>query len=103
MQMQTEIINHTSDTQLMLSIEQKVSKLKNFFGHIKDIRITLSDNANEFRKERTAEIKIQVPNGVIFIKESSKTFDIALNKALVSLRLQLLEHKTKQFSYCPLP
>jgi ribosomal subunit interface protein len=103
MQVQAEIINHTSDTQLVLSIEQKVSKLKRFFGHINDIRITLSDNANEFRKERTAEIKIQVPNGVIFIKESSKTFDIALNKAMVSLRLHLLEHRAKQFSYCPLP
>jgi putative sigma-54 modulation protein len=103
MQMQTEIISHTCDAQLVSSIEQKISRLKRFFSHINDIRITLTDNAGGAQKERTAEIKIQVPNGVIFIKESSKTFDTALNKALVSLRLQLLRHKAKQFSYCPLP
>jgi ribosomal subunit interface protein len=76
--------------------------LKRFFNHINDIRITLTDNVIEFQKVRTAEIKIKVPNGVIFIKESSDTFDFALNKALVSLRLQLVRHKATQFSYCPL-
>jgi putative sigma-54 modulation protein len=100
MQVQTEVISHTLDAHLVLSIEQKLSQLKHFFSHLNDVRVQLTVYSCELQKERTAEIKLCVPNGVIFIKESSKTFDIAFNKALVSLKLQLLRHRAKKFSYC---
>jgi putative sigma-54 modulation protein len=100
MQIQTKVISHTFDTELVSSVEQKMFKLKRFFSHMDDVRIALTLHVMGLQKERTAEIKIYVPNGVIFIKESSKTFDIAVNKALVALKLQLLRHKAKQFSYC---
>ena len=100
MKIQTEVLSFSADAQLVASVEQKVSKLQLFFNHIKEVRVTLSaQTAVEFKKQRTAEIKLHVPNGVIFIKESSKTFDIALDKALVALKLQLLKYKSKRISY----
>jgi ribosomal subunit interface protein len=103
MQIQTKVISHTLDTKLVSSIEKRVSKLKHFFHHINDVRITLTVNMIELHKGRAAEIKLHVPNGFIFIKESSKTFDVALSKALVSLKLQLLRHRATKFTYCLIP
>lgn len=100
MKIQTEILSHAADAQLVAKVEQKVSKLQLFFNHIKEVRVILSaHNAPESSNQRTAEIKLHVPNGVIFIKESSKCFDIALDKALVALKLQLLKYKSKRVSY----
>lgn len=100
MKIQTEILSHAADAQLVATVEQKVSKLQHFFNHIKEVRVTLSaQTALEFRNQRTAEIKLHLPNGVIFIKESSKSFEIALDKALVALKLQLLRYKSKRMSY----
>jgi putative sigma-54 modulation protein len=100
MKIQTEILSHAADAQLVATVEQKVSKLQLFFNHIKEVRVILSaQNAAESKNERTAEIKLHVPNGVIFIKESSKSFEIALDKALVALKLQLLKYKSKRMSY----
>lgn len=99
MKIQTEVLSFFADTQLVASVEQKVSKLQLFFSHIKEVRVILTAQmTSESKNERTAEIKIHVPNGIIFIKESSKTFDIALDKALVALKLQLLKYKAKALS-----
>ena len=100
MKVQTEILSFSADAQLVATVEQKVSKLQLFFDHIKEARVTLSaQTAAESRTTRTAEIKLQLPNGVIFIKESSKCFHIALDKAIVALKLQLLKYKAKRLSY----
>lgn len=100
MKIQTEVLSYSADAQLVATVEQKVSKLKLFFDHIKEARVTLSAQmVAESKNERTAEIKLHLPNGIIFIKESSKSFDIALDKALVALKLQLLKHKSKRMSY----
>jgi putative sigma-54 modulation protein len=100
MQIQTEVLCFSTDAHLVVSVEQKISKLKLFFNHIKEVRVVLTDKmADESRNVRTAEIQIHVPNGVIFIKESSKSFDVALDKALVALKWQLLKYKSKRFAY----
>jgi putative sigma-54 modulation protein len=99
MQIQTEIFYSTKDTLLVSSIEQKVSKLGRFLSRLSEARIVLKFENCLLTKERTAEIKIHVPNGIIFIKESSKTFDIALDKALVALKVQLLKYKTKRLNH----
>ncbi len=99
MKIQTEVLCFSADTQFVASVEQKVSKLQLFFNHIKEVRVILTAQvAAESKQERTAEIKLHLPNGIIFIKESSKSFDIALDKALVALKLQLLRYKSKKIS-----
>lgn len=97
MKIQTKILSFSADAQLVATVEQKVSKLKIFFNHIKEAHVVLSAHTvTESKNTRTAEIKVQLPNGVIFIKESSKCFHISLNKAIVALKLQLLKYKVKR-------
>jgi putative sigma-54 modulation protein len=100
MKIQTEVIHFAADAQWLSSVEKKVSKLGNFFNRINEARVILKLDNLGLKKERVAEIKLHLPNGIIFIKESSKTFDAALDKALVAMKLQLLRYKTKRLSYC---
>lgn len=100
MKIQTNVLSLSTNVELVASVEQKISKLQLFFNHIKEVRVVLTDKmAAESKNERTAEIQIHVPNGIIFIKESSKSFDVALDKALVALKWQLLKYKSKRFAY----
>ncbi len=98
MKIQTEALYFPADVQFLLSIEQKVSKLKEFFNRILEAYITLKLDNVGLKKKRVVEVTIHIPNGVIFIKESCKTFEAALGKAFVAIRLQLLRYKTKRFA-----
>ncbi len=98
MQIQTEVLCSANDTPLVSSIEQKVSTLERFLNRVNETRIVLKFEQCLHTKTRIAEIKIHIPNGVIFIKESSKTFDIALDKALIALKVQLSRRKTMQLN-----
>ena len=100
MKIQTEIFNSSTDTTLLSTVEQKVSKLKNFFNRISEARVILKTEETGLSKVRIAEIKIQFPNGVIFIQESSRTFEVALDKAIVAIKWQLVQCKAKQPIYC---
>ena len=95
MKIQTEICTLTADVTLRSTVEQKVTKLKNFFNRINEARISLKTEENDTKKSRIAEIRLHIPNGIIFIKESSQTFEVALDKAIVALKCQLIRCKMK--------
>ena len=99
MKIQTEICSASADATLLSTVEQKVIKLKNFFSRINEARISLRMEENETKKNRIAEIRLHIPNGVIFIKESSQTFEAALDKAIVALKCQLVRCKAKESKY----
>ena len=95
MRVQTEAVHFSADVKLLSAIEKKFSKLENFFDRIIEARVILKlENSGQI-KGKIAEIKIHIPNGIIFIKETSKTFEAALDKALVALKRQLVKYKEK--------
>ena len=100
MTIQTEALDFSADAQLLSSVELKVSKLKLFFDRIREARVTLKSGSTDLKKERIAEIKVHLPNGIIYIKESSRTFEAALDKALVAIKIQLLRYNAKRLTYC---
>ena len=99
MKIQAEAIHFPIDAELLSSTQQKVSKLERFFNRISEARIIFKYEHLGQKQERVAEVKIHLPNGIIFIKENSKTFEAALDKALVGLKLLLLRHKAKRLGY----
>lgn len=99
MRIQTEVHDFEADVQLLQAVEQKVSKLDNFFHRISEVKVILKSENLKFRKERIAEVKIHVPNGIIFSKERGSSFESALSKALIALKLELLRYKAKRMSY----
>ena len=100
MKIQAESVHFPIDTQLMSLIQQKVFRLKSFFHRINEARVIFTYEQSGQKQEIVAEVKIHLPNGIIFIKERSKTFEAALGKALVGLKVLLLRHKAKRLSYC---
>ena len=95
MRVQTEAIHFSADIKLLSAIEAKLAKLENFFDRIIEARVILKlENSGQIR-DKIAEIKLHLPNGIIFIKETSKSFEAAIDKALVALKRQLVKHKEK--------
>jgi putative sigma-54 modulation protein len=96
MRVQTEAIHFSADVKLLTVIEQKIQKLQHFFDKIIEAKVILKlENSGQIR-DKIAEVKIHLPNGVIFIKETSKTFEAAIDKALVTLKRQLVKFKEKK-------
>ena len=95
MRVQTEAIHFSADVKLLSAIEAKLAKLENFFDRIIEARVILKlENSGQIR-DKIAEIKLHLPNGIIFIKETSKSFEAAIDKALVALKRQLIKYKEK--------
>ena len=99
MRIQTEVHDFEADVKLLQAVEQKVSKLENFFNRISEVRVILKSENLEFTRERIVEIIIYVPNGIIFSKESGNSFEEALSKVVFTLKLELLRYKAKRISY----
>lgn len=95
MRVQTEAIHFSADVKLLQAIENKLQKLDHFFDKIIEAKVILKLENSGTIREKIAEVKLNLPNGVIFIKETSKTFEAALDKAMVSLKRQLVKHKEK--------
>ena len=96
MRVKTEAIHFSADAKLVASIERKLQRLNHYFDQMVDAKVILKlENSSQIR-EKVAEIKLVVPNGVIFIKESSKTFEAAFDAAVAALKRQLIKFKEKK-------
>jgi putative sigma-54 modulation protein len=96
MRVQTEAIHFSADARLLAAINAKLQKLEHFFDKIIEARVILKlENSGQVR-DKITEIKLNLPNGVIFIKETSKTFEAALDKAIVALKRQLVKYKERK-------
>ena len=101
MRVQTEAIHFSADVKLLETIDAKIQKLEHFFDRIIEARVILKlENSGQVR-DKITEIKLQLPNGVIFIKETSRTFEAALDKAIVTLKRQLVKYKERKNDHRP--
>ena len=96
MRVQTEAIHFSADARLLAAIDAKIQKLEHFFDNIIEARVILKLENSGQVKDKITEIKLNLPNGVIFIKETSKTFEAALDKAIVALKRQLVKYKQRK-------
>ena len=96
MRVQTEAIHFSADVKLLTAIEAKIQKLQNFFDKIIEAKVILKLENTGHVRDKVAEIRLNLPNGIIFIKETSKTFEAAIDKALVTLKRQLVKYKERR-------
>ena len=85
----------TAAEQLKDFIEKKLDKLETFFDKIIDADVYLKLESHQQVKDKTAEIKLNVPGVTLFSSETSKTFEAATDLAVESLRRQLKKYKEK--------
>ncbi len=96
MTVHTESIHFTADQKLLMFIEEKLQKLQHFFDRIQSADVILKLESHGNVKDKILEIKLIVPGGIIFIKEQSKTFEAAVEKAVNSLRRQVTRYKERR-------
>lgn len=87
-------VHFDADEKLIKLIEEKSKKLYNFNDTITSIDVYLKlENTSEFVKDKIVEIKVNVLKSIIFVEETSKTFEESFSSALDSTIKQLKKKK----------
>lgn len=92
MRIQTEVHDFEADVRLLQAVEQKISKLDNFFHRISEVKVILKSENLGFTRERVAEVKIHISNGIIFSKKRGSSFGGALSKAIIVITPELFQY-----------
>ncbi|MFZ1496158.1 MAG: ribosome-associated translation inhibitor RaiA, partial [Saprospiraceae bacterium] len=88
-----QAVHFSADQKLLDFIEKKLNKLDHYFGKITDVNVTLKlENAGQI-KDKIAEIRLGVPGGFVIVRETCKTFETAIDRAIPLLKRQLIKFK----------
>lgn len=82
--------------QLKDFIAKKIEKLETFYDKIIDADVYLKLESHSQVKDKTSEVKLNVPGITLFSSETAKTFEASTDLAVESLRRQLKRYKEKQ-------
>lgn len=85
-----------SSEQLKEFCISSVEKLEQYYDRITNCDIVLEPTSDE-EDSQQAEIKINVPNSFITVKEQAPTYEQAMNLALDNAARQLKKYKEKNF------
>ncbi|MEM9824526.1 MAG: ribosome-associated translation inhibitor RaiA [Bacteroidota bacterium] len=97
MKVSTQALHFNADSTLIHFVEQKLEKLDKFFGDIIDASVVLKlDNNSGKRKDKVTEVKMILPGCVLYVKETSKTFESSVDGAVFALSSQLSKYKYKR-------
>jgi len=96
MQITIQSIHFKADQKLTNLINRKVSKLESYFDRITDAEVFLKlENEGAQIKDKTVQIKLNLPKGTLMSHQTTKQFERSLDGALSSLKGQLARHKEK--------
>ncbi|MCB0496396.1 MAG: ribosome-associated translation inhibitor RaiA [Cyclobacteriaceae bacterium] len=98
MKLQMHSIKFDADSKLLDVIQKKMDKLETFFDRVIDGEVYLRLN-NEGIKNKTVEIKLNIPGDQLFAEASDKSFEAATDEATEALRRQLKKFKRKAISH----
>lgn len=96
MDVRIQSIHFQADEKLTETIHRKVNKLNSYFDRITSAEVFLKlDHEGAHIKDKVVQIKLNLPKGTLISKETSKTFENALDGAVNSLKGQVVRHKEK--------
>ena len=95
MDVQVQAIRFEADKKLLSFIEERLKKLNVFFDQIIDSEVYLRIDKSESNKNKTVEIKLNIPGKELFAKKQCKSFEEATDETIEALRRQLKKHKGK--------
>ncbi len=95
MKVHTQSVHFDADAKLLEFINKKLAKLEQFFDKIIETKVILKlENSGQVR-DKVTEIKLSIPGSVLFVKETNKTFEAAIDKAIDTLKRQLIRYKER--------
>ena len=97
MKLDIQSIHFDADKKLLEYIEKKLNKLETFYDNIVSGEVFLKVT-NDAKENKLVEVKLNVQNQSIFVKESSISFEAAVDMAENTLRGQLVKYKERMRS-----
>ncbi len=94
MKLDIQSIHFDADKKLLEYIEKKLNKLETFYDHILGGEVFLK-LTNDAKDNKMVEVKLHVQNQSLFVKESSISFEAAIDMAENTLRGQLVKYKER--------
>ena len=95
MKVHTQSVHFSADAKLITFIEKKLGKLDQFFDRIMTAEVTLKlENSGQI-KDKVAEVRINLPGSVLYVKETTKSFESSIDSATSSLKRQIIKHKER--------
>jgi len=96
-------VHFDADQKLLDYVQKKVDKLETFYDRIIDGEVIMRLEKSHLNKKevfgnKSVEIKINIPGQQLFMKESSMTFEAAVDAVLESMSRQLKKQKEKRYS-----
>lgn len=88
-------VHFKADRKLEAFIQEKVSKLTQYFDGIVSADVILKLDNNETPENKIAEIKLSIPGNDLYAKKQSKTFEEATDEVVDALKVQLKKYKEK--------
>lgn len=95
MRTQIQSIHFEMDIKLKEFIEAKIAKLTNLYDRIESCQVILKLDKNNKKKNKVAEINLDIPGNRLFAKNQSESFEESLDMAYEEIKKQLLTRKDK--------
>ena len=94
-------VHFDADQKLLDYVQKKVDKLETFYDRIIDGEVILRLEKSHLNKKevfgnKSVEIKINIPGQQLFMKETSVTFEAAVDAVLERMSRQLKKQKEKR-------
>lgn len=88
-------IHFKADKKLETFIEEKVGKLEKFYEATYGTIVTLKLDNNEDKKNKIADIRVEIPGIDIYVSKQSDSFEESVQMSVDAIKKQLLKHKEK--------
>ena len=89
MTLSTQFHHLTADTKLIALIEKRFKRLQQMFERISNANVVLHLRKTGDPGQMMAEIKIALPEKVLFVRESAQSLEASIDKAINVLRMLL--------------
>jgi putative sigma-54 modulation protein len=90
-----QTVGFTADTDLLAFVNDKISKLHQFFDGIVAIEVYMKLDNNREDDNKVAEMRVFIPGNDLFVKKQGKSFEEAIDQVMEALKRQVQKHKEK--------
>ena len=96
-------VHFDADQKLLDYVQKKTDKLDTFYDRIIDGEVIMRVEKSHLNKKevfgnKSVELKINIPGQQLFMKESSSTFEAAIDQVLDRMSRQLKKYKEKRYN-----
>lgn len=99
MKVNVQTPNFTAKDELLEFVENKLSKLEQFYDKIVFADVFLKVQKTSEKENKIVEVLLSIPGDEVMVKKEAKTFEEAVDEVVNTLERQLKKRKQKQKAY----